>query len=102
MAETIISTDGKFEWDKEKSLLNEQKHQLSFETAQLAFTDDFFIELQDIEHSFEEARFKGIGSIQGILVVTVFYTDRERIRLISARKANSLERRAYYENILAY
>src|SRR5574344_1646437 len=102
MDKTIISEDGQFEWNKEKDVLNEQKHQLSFETALLAFNDEFLIEVQDTAHSLEEERFKGIGSIQGILVVTVFYTERKRIRLISARKANISERKAYYENMLAY
>lgn len=37
----------KFEWDEEKNLSNQKKHQISFETAVFVFSDENHIELYD-------------------------------------------------------
>ena len=43
----------KFEWDKEKDLINRKKHGISFETASYVFRDEYYIEMYDFEHSIE-------------------------------------------------
>ncbi len=85
------------EWDDEKNVINKRKHGISFETAALVFADEERIEYFDKLHSTDEDRYVVLGCVQGILYVV--YTMRgETARLISARMANSVERRIYYGN----
>lgn len=89
IAETIV------EWDDHKNQINIQKHGISFETAAMVFADEERIEYYDEIHSLDEDRYVVLGCVHGILFVV--YTMRgEAARLISARMANSTERRIYY------
>ncbi|MBR0261931.1 MAG: BrnT family toxin [Selenomonadaceae bacterium] len=91
--ETIIYLN--FEWDREKAKLNKIKHGISFKTATAVFDDPNRLDLPDDDHSFDEARRKVIGMVDDILFV--IYTERrDRIRLVSARKAEEYERSDYY------
>ncbi len=86
-----------FEWDDEKEQKNIIKHGIDFSTAAQVFFDENRIEFYDEKHSDEEDRYITIGLINGVAyLVMVVYTERdEAIRLISARKADSKERRMY-------
>lgn len=90
-----------FEWDDEKARANIKKHGIDFETAARVFADENRLEIYDEEHSEYEDRYITIGLIGNVAcacVVMVVYTERgEAIRLISARKATSQERRMYYD-----
>ncbi|MDR1748250.1 MAG: BrnT family toxin [Spirochaetaceae bacterium] len=95
---TVISSDGRFEWDLEKDTINIKKHGLSFEKTKFVFDDTYFLEMFDESHSQEnEDRFVGIGCIDGLIVISVFFVERERIRLISSRKATLKEEVLYNE-----
>ncbi len=87
-----------FEWDDIKEKLNIQKHGIDFQSASFVFLDPLRLEFYDKSHSSdEEDRFITIGFVQQVL--TVVYTERgERLRIISARKADRKERDAYYGN----
>ena len=86
----------RFEWDDKKNSLNFQKHGIAFETAMHIFNDDYRIEIYDIEHSNFEDSYNTIGMVDDILFVV--YTERkDNIRIISARKADEVERRLYYD-----
>jgi uncharacterized protein len=83
-----------FEWDPEKAESNFRKHGISFDVAQFAFDDDNSIEWAD-EYPYEE-RSVLLGRANGIILYVV-YTEREdRIRLISARRADKHEQDTYY------
>ena len=88
-----------FEWDDEKERTNIKKHGIDFETAAKVFADENRLEIYDEEHSEDEDRYITIGMIDNVAcVVMVVYTERgEAVRLISARKATSQERRMYYD-----
>lgn len=88
-----------FEWDDNKEKINLSKHGIDFSTAALVFQDKNRIEFYDEAHSEDEDRYITIGQINGVaIVVMVVYTERgDTIRLISARKATSQERRLYYD-----
>ncbi|MEH2191754.1 MAG: BrnT family toxin [Nostoc sp.] len=87
----------KFEWDKNKNQQNIQKHGISFEEATEIFEGVVFTSI-DERYDYEEIREISIGSIQGVIIITVAHTDRNgKIRLISARKATPKEKRTYYE-----
>ena len=87
-----------FEWDKNKAVENSKKHDgITFEEASLVFFDDWAIEDFDEIHSNDgENRFVIVG-LSGARVLRVVYTVREydKIRIITAQKALSLEREAY-------
>ncbi len=86
-----------FEWDEEKAKLNAQKHGVTFEEAELAFYDENAVILFDDTNSAEEIRYQLIALSPNRLLF-VSYTERfERIRIISARKANARHTRIYNE-----
>jgi uncharacterized protein len=86
-----------FEWDKEKAIANFKKHGVSFEEAALAFFDENAVELFDEMNSEDEIRYQLIG-ISNTRLIFVAYTARnEKIRIISARKANAKQIRIYNE-----
>jgi uncharacterized protein len=92
----------RFEWDGAKNRRNLANHRISFETAKLVFEDPHALSVQDRAVEDEE-RWQTLGMVGGVVVVLVAHTYREEdgeevIRLISARKATPLERRAYEEN----
>lgn len=105
---TVYSSDDSCEWDSEKDIINRSKHGLSFETASKVFCDPWFVEIPDDIHStLEEEHFQGFGTINGIAIVTIFYSERcsdgkLRHRLISARRLDSLEKKAYENYLQAY
>lgn len=90
----------KFEWDEEKALKNQIKHKVSFQEAMSIFYDDFARIKTDPDHSINEVRFIIIGcSNKNRLLVTSFTDRKDKIRIISSRKATRLER-MQYENFV--
>ena len=84
-----------FEWDTQKAAENLRKHGVGFPEAIRIFHDPHRIEREDTRTSYGETRMQVIGLV-GVRVLVVIYTPRaDRIRIISARKANQRERRAY-------
>ncbi len=84
----------RYEWDEEKSQQNFRKHGLSFDAADQfnwgsaqIFTDD--------RKDYGEDRFQARGLIDDRLHILVFTLRGEAMRIISLRKANLRERRAY-------
>ena len=95
MGKTFISEDGRFEWDEAKDHQNMKNHGFSFYEILEIFDDPAFLEGFDHKHSGKEDRFYGIGCLNGILYIIVFYTLRVRIRIISARRADTDEQEEY-------
>ena len=63
-----------FAWDEEKDRENQQRHGVSFELAQYAFTDSNRVIAQDLSHSQDEDRFFCFGRVgEGILTVRFTY-----------------------------
>ncbi len=84
-----------FEWDTRKASTNLRKHRLSFEIACQVFLDPFvcIVEAGIIEG---ESRDAAIGLSEDWRLLYVVYTLREeKIRIISARVATSMERKLY-------
>jgi uncharacterized DUF497 family protein len=95
MGKTIISKDGRFKWDEKKDKRNKDLHGFGFAEILKVFDDPFFFEGFDASHSGTEDRYFGIGCINGIIFVVVFYTERNnRIRIFSARRTCPAIRRA--------
>lgn len=88
--------DTVFEWDDEKAASNWRKHGVAFPQAVLAFRDPFALEWIDEREDYGEERLILLGRCEGVLL-HVTYTERgERIRLISARRAERHEQDYYY------
>ena len=88
-----------FVWDERKNRANERKHGVSFEEARTAFYDENVKEYFDPDHSAEEDRFilLGISSRLRVPVVCHCYRESEvMIRIISARRADKIERGVYW------
>jgi uncharacterized protein len=89
-----------FEWDAEKAKYNKATHHIDFRKALTVFADPFARIFDDEEHSEEEPREIIIGhSVKGRLILVCFTVRDKRIRIISGRKATSLERKDYEENV---
>ena len=71
----------KFEWDENKNLNNQLKHNLSLEDAQYAFLDLNRIILKDEKHSDVEDRFFCIRMI-GTGIATIRFTLRKHELLV--------------------
>jgi uncharacterized protein len=85
-----------FEWYPPKAESNLKKHGVSFEEATTVFGDERMLDSPDIEHSEDEMRHIGIGKSEvGRLLFVNFTMRGEAIRIISARLAESWEKREY-------
>ena len=89
----------KIRWDPEKARTNFLKHKIRFSDTESVLFDSLALSRED-QDSAEEQRFVSIGadSLNRILVVVYVYRGKE-IRLISARRATSKERKSYEEGI---
>ena len=82
--------------DRRKNLINQKKHDISFEEAATIFTDPLELMIDDPEHSDNEHRFISIGESFRRRLLVVSYAERgDTIRIISARKPTTRERRTY-------
>jgi hypothetical protein len=90
-----------FEWDENKARSNLEKHKVSFDEACTIFADPFLLTFVDEVHSDREERFISIGLSENNRVLLAVHTEREEkretiiIRIISCRKATSVERERY-------
>ena len=48
---TVISSDGRFEWNEDKDILNKEDHGFCFEEILAVFNDPFFLEAYDRDNS---------------------------------------------------
>ncbi len=88
----------RFEWDPNKAATNFKKHQVSFQEAATIFGDFLSVTFDDPDHSIDEERYITIGLSHQHRLLVVSHTDRnDTIRLVSARKATSPERKFYEE-----
>ena len=85
-----------FQWDTRKATENLRKHSISFQEAMTVFSDFLSLTIPDPLHSKMEERLVTIGHSEKQRLLVVVYTERgDVIRIISARKATSYERRTY-------
>lgn len=89
----------KYEWDEGKATANLSKHGVTFEEAETVFNDPLYVDFYDPDHSYGEHRYILIGaSHQGRLLFISYMERNDVIRLISARVATQLERKAYEQD----
>jgi uncharacterized DUF497 family protein len=87
-----------FAWDEAKATENVRKHGVSFEEGASVFADENARVKHDPEHSQQEDRFILLGFSEKLRMLVVCHAYREKdelIRIISARKATTNERKQY-------
>ncbi|MGH7604114.1 MAG: BrnT family toxin [Gemmatimonadaceae bacterium] len=85
-----------FTWDPAKAEQNVLAHEVSFHEATTVFGDPLAGTIPDPEHSVGEERHITIGySSEGQLLVVCHVEQGDTIRIISARRATSHERKDY-------
>ena len=82
------------EYDPTKNARNIKARKLSFDQARNLDWDSTHIRLDD-RHDYGEQRWIALGLLDGRLHVLVFKESELGIRVVSFRKANARERRAY-------
>ncbi|MCL5027844.1 MAG: BrnT family toxin [Bacteroidetes bacterium] len=73
-----------FEWDENKNKINKEKHNVSFEAAQLAFVDPKRIIALDAGHSKVEERYYCFGRVDEEIMTVRFTFRKNKIRIIGA------------------
>ena len=87
-----------FEWDENKRLSNLQKHGVDFVDIPNLFNGDT-ITFEDTRFDYGEQRLITFGLLLGRVLVVVHTEHRDRIRIISARKATKHEERLYFQSL---
>ncbi|MGB7599975.1 MAG: BrnT family toxin [Candidatus Sulfotelmatobacter sp.] len=87
-----------FEWHNAKAEANLRRHGVSFDLATTVFKDPFAVERVDGREEHGEERYVIVGVAEGKVLLFVAYTERrERIRIISARRATQDEQDDYFQ-----
>lgn len=85
----------KFIWDRRKNETNVKKHELDFADAYKVFESPMLVDL-DKREEYGEDRWIGVGLLENRVVVLVYTEpDEGAIRIISFRKATTVEREHY-------
>jgi uncharacterized DUF497 family protein len=85
-----------FSWDERKAISNLKKHGVSFAEAATVFADPLALAIEDALEP-ERTLLLGMSNRQRLLLVVHVEVDESRIRIFSARRATSHERRRYEE-----
>ena len=84
-----------FEWDEDKRARNLAKHGVDFIDIVSMFGGEL-LENIDNRRDYGETRIRCLGELDGRVFSVVYVRRDENRRIISARKANVREQRAYY------
>ena len=87
-----------YEWDETKSQENLSKHGLSFDDADIVFSGPC-VTFEDNRFDYGEPRFITLGHLEGHVVVVAHTPRGEHTRIISMRKGNRREEKAYQERL---
>lgn len=87
-----------FGYDSVKRASNFARHGVDFEDVK-GIWDGVMVTGRDSRHEYGEVRMISFGEIAGRVYAVVWTRRNDRIRLISARKANSRECAKYFERI---
>ncbi len=85
-----------FTWDDRKAASNLKKHGVSFDEAATVFADPLALAIED-DVDLDRTLLLGMSNRQRLLLVVHIELDESTIRIISARRATSHERRRYEE-----
>jgi uncharacterized DUF497 family protein len=84
-----------YEWDRRKAAANLEKHDVDFADAALAPEDELALTIRDPDSGTEERFITLAMDPFGRILAVAFTWRRERVRIISARKATRREKQKY-------
>ncbi len=86
----------RIEWDPQKARANLVTHGIGFSEAVTVLDDDFALTRED-PGARDESRLVtlGLSDVGNLLVVVYAYREQDRLRVISAWKANKRQRMLY-------
>ncbi len=90
-----MSAPNEFDWDDAKATSNEAKHGVPFDYAARIFLDEDRVDIDASRNTDGEDRRKAIGVIESRLYCVVYTMRGSICRIISARRANAKETKAY-------
>ena len=85
-----------FEWHTRKAETNWRQHGVTFEQGSKAIADPFAVEWIDERESYGQERVNLLGMCEGALLLVTYAESDERIRIISARRAERHEQDYYF------
>ena len=88
-----------YNWDPRKAAENLRKHGVDFADAVIALEDENALTIEDSDH--DEQRFKTLGMGPSLNILFIVHCERSenRIRIISARKADRGENEQYFQGL---
>jgi uncharacterized protein len=86
-----------FEWDEAKRFSNLRKHGVDFAAVE-RFDWNSGIEAEDARKWYGETRWRSLGLIDDRLYMPIYTRRRDRVRVISLRKASTKEKAHYAES----
>jgi uncharacterized DUF497 family protein len=86
---------GLFEWDEAKRERNVRDRKIDFIDILPLFEGEV-VEIEDNRFDYGETRIKCFGELNDRVYAVIYTWRGENRRIISARKANAREQRAYY------
>lgn len=89
----MYNSDITFEWDSEKSLSNQTKHGIDFDTARALWDDGSRVEIQS-SHPLENRSIL-IAKLENKLWTAIFTRRGSALRIISVRRARKQEANLY-------
>lgn len=87
-----------FEWDENKRRDNIRKHGVDFLRVALIFNGPLY-QFTDDRFAYDEERVVSLGLAKGTVYRVVHTLRGDRVRIISAQKANKHEQEIYYRSI---
>jgi len=90
-----MSSSRDFEWDEAKAASNEAKHGVRFDYAARVFLDGRVVTLDVTQEHQGESRRKAVGQVDGRIFAVVYIERQGVTRIISARRCNEKEAKAY-------
>lgn len=89
----------RFVWNAEKAQTNSVKHAVTFEEACEVFFDPLYMSFDATEDDELREAAVGVTTARRLLVVIYLAIHGNSIRIISARKATTQERKQYEDDI---
>ncbi len=85
-----------FEWDKWNRDKSYKKHSITPNQTEEVFLDKDLIIKNDLKHQEQEKRYIALGeTTEGEILFVVFTIRKDKIRIISGRRANRKEKEVY-------
>jgi uncharacterized DUF497 family protein len=88
--------DDDFEWDDAKAAQNLRRHGVSFAQAAVAIVDPLGVTWPERTADYGVDRLATVGLYRAVLLLVIWTERGDKVRIISARRADKHEQNRYY------